>query len=78
MSAAILGPLYVSIFSLLQLFTDYGRLAMESSDVKPFQVLQGDLDNNCVLIRCIVRFAFVVPTQVLQEGGVKGVIWFDT
>ena len=30
---------YLLVFSLSQLFTDYGRLAMESSDVKPFQVL---------------------------------------
>lgn len=30
---------YLLVSSLPQLFTDYGRLAMESSDVKPFQVL---------------------------------------
>ena len=42
--------------SVPQLFTDYGRLAMESSDVKPFQVLPNkeiSIMTTCLYGACI-------------------------
>jgi hypothetical protein len=38
------------VYLFLQLFTEYGKLAMESSDVRPFQVKQIIIYYFCIII----------------------------